>query len=64
MQVILFIVLVIAGQPPVRQAAPIASVEECGEAVKEILANKEPPSNGSLQAGCVLVGQDVKAQAH
>jgi hypothetical protein len=62
MKVILFLALIIPGQPPVHQSAPIATLEDCAIAVVEILHNREPPPNGSLQAGCALVGQDVKAQ--
>ncbi len=55
MTVIVFVVLVLSGHPPVNNFREVGSLEECMNEVSFILKN-EPPANGSLQAGCVLVG--------
>lgn len=55
MTVIIFVVLVLSGHPPITNYREVASLEECMSEVALILKN-QPPDNGSLQAGCVLVG--------
>ncbi len=50
---LIFVVLMLPGQPPVKHHAPMASLEECMEAVHDILV-KGVKGNHSIQAGCVI----------
>ena len=58
--IVLLLVLMIPGHPPVPQSAPVDSIEECLEGVKSILEqyNPEWPNGTRLQAGCIIVPAD------
>lgn len=54
MTFILFVVLVLQGHPPIQNSREMGGIDECMSEAADILKH-EPPENGSLQAGCVVV---------
>jgi hypothetical protein len=57
MEVMLFLVFTLTGQPPQMQQYPIASIQECLEAAESVLVNHAKlfgDKSGLLQASCVV----------
>lgn len=57
MKILLVLFLVFPSHKPAQHSAPMESVDECVDAVREIL-QRPPPPNGQMQVGCVVVAND------
>lgn len=57
--ILMFVVLMLPGHPPVKHHEPVPSLDECLAAVHDILV-KGVEGNISIQAGCVV--QSGKAE--